>query len=104
MYLNEGMNWNFQRGFVPKRMAKFSHVVFRTIKCLELYSKKFIHSSLVYPILTYYMTVWGNSLLTALKPLITNNKQIIRSISSAAFREHTQPIMNYLGLLNLSQI
>ena len=50
------------------------------------------------------ITVWSNSSLTTLKPLISIHKQIIRSFSSAAFREHTQPMMYSLGLLNLNQI
>ena len=75
-----------------------------TNRCLDTSSKKVIYSSLLYPNLTYCFTVWGNSSLTALKPLITIHKQTIRSISSAAFREHTQHIMNYLGLLNLNKI
>ena len=88
VYLVEELNWKFHITYISKGMAKFPLVIFRT------YLSYF----------NFCITVWGNGSITALKPLFTNHKQTIRSISPTAFREHTQPIMNFLGMLNLNQI
>ena len=56
------------------------------------------------PNLTYCVTFWGNSSNTALKPLITAHKRIVRSICSANFRHPTQPLMTDLGFLNIKEI
>ena len=104
LYLDEGLNWKVHIKYISKRITKFPPVLFRTNRCLDISSKKVIYSSLIYPNLTHCYTVWGNSLFTALKPLITTRKQTIRSNSLAAFRLHTQPIMNSLGLSILNQI
>ena len=104
VYRDEGTNWKLHSNYISKRIAKFPPVLFRTNRCLDTSSKNVIYSSLIYFNLSYCITVWGSCSLTALKPVITIRKETIHSISSAAFREHTHPIVISLGLLNLNQI
>ena len=47
-----------------------------------------LHYSIIYPFLTYGLSIWGNSYSTTLKPLITLPKRAIRTTTFSKQDEH----------------
>ena len=70
----------------------------------DLKTLKLIYHALVYPNLIYCVTAWGCATQTALKPLVTVHKRIIRSLYGVPSRTHTYDLMRAAGFLNISQI
>ena len=48
--------------------------------------------------------IWGGASASILKPLITQHKRTIRSISDAGFRDQTDPLFKNLNILKIEDI
>ena len=63
-----------------------------------------IYYTLIYPHLTYCITVWGGSYRSILKPVNVLQNRILRAIYGAEFNASACPIYQHLKLMNLEQI
>ena len=78
-------------------LSKLSHYVNSKI-LIQLYY------SLIYPYLTYGISVWGNTYITTLKPLYMLQKRAVRIITFSAFDEHSSPLFKQLAILRLTDL
>ena len=62
------------------------------------------YNSFVLPYLNYNILHWGGTNDVHLKPLITIQKRIIRTIADAEFLAHTSPLFKKFKLLNLTDL
>ena len=60
--------------------------------------------SFICPNLSYNIASWGKAHECILKPLITAQKRIIRTIDGAQYREHTNQLFLICSLLKLNEI
>ena len=60
-----------------------------------------LYYSLIYPLQTYGLLVWGNTYHTTLKPIITLQKWALRIITYSKPDEHSDPLFKQLELLKL---
>ena len=66
---------------------------------------KQIYHGLVYPLLSYGISIWGNASNHILKPLIVLQKKIVRKLKGTNnYYEHTRPIFKELKMLWLKDI
>ena len=63
-----------------------------------------LYHSIVYPHLTYGITVWGSAHETHKSKLILTQKKIIRIINGSKYDAHTEPIFKKLNILKLDDI
>ena len=63
-----------------------------------------LYNSLIYPHLSYCQIVWGAACPTTLKPLVTIQKRIIRTILGLRKYDHTNEGFLNLKLLKLNHI
>ena len=63
-----------------------------------------LHYSIIYPFLTYGLSIWGNTYSSTLKPLITFQKRAIRIITFSKPDEHSEPLFKGLEILKLTDL
>ena len=66
-------------------------------------SLRLLYHSLVYSILTYCNTVWGNCGATQIGSLYNTQKKLVRAISFSGRYDHTAPLFRKFNLLTMSQ-
>ena len=65
---------------------------------------KMIYYSLIYPLMTYCNSLWGNCAASHIRPLIVLQKKLVRVMTRSDFRCHTAPLFGSLNLLNVKQM
>ena len=63
-----------------------------------------LYYSLIYPFLTYGLSIWGNTYNSTLRPLITLQKRAIRTITFSKPDEHSEPLFKELEILKLTDL
>ena len=63
-----------------------------------------LYYSLVYPFLAYGLVVWGNTYATTLKPIVTLQKQALRTITFLKRDAQSSPIFSQLGLIKFMDL
>ena len=86
------------------KISRLNGILYLTRKILNTEILKYIYISLIQPHLSYCNTIWGNSYSTSLKPLIINQKRIIRTITYNRRYTHTLPLFNQLEILNIEYL
>ena len=101
LIIDSNLNWKSHLHELGKKLArnigilsKIRHFVNNSI----LYQ---LYYSLIYPLLTYGLLVWGNTYHTTLKPIITLQKRALRIITYSKPDEHSDPLFKQLELLKL---
>jgi len=60
--------------------------------------------SIIYPFLTYGLSLWGNTYSATLKPLITLQKRAIHTITFSKLDEHSELLVKELEILKLTDL
>ena len=98
------LTWEKHILMVKSNVAKALGILCKARKVFPTCILKTLYYSIVYPHLTYCVEVWGNASKTHLDSLFMMQKKVLRVITSAGFRAHTDPIFADLQLLKLSEI
>ena len=101
LIIDSNLNWKSHLHELGKKVArnigilsKIRHFVNNSI----LYQ---LYYSLIYPLLTYGLLVWGNTYHTTLKPIITLQKRALRIITYSKPDKHSEPLFKQVELLKL---
>ena len=78
-------------------LSKIRHYVNGNI-LLQLYY------SLIYPFLTYGLSIWGNTYSSTLRPLIILQKKATRIITFSEPGDHSEPFFKKLNILKLTDL
>ena len=60
--------------------------------------------SFIHPYFTYCISIWGNTCISYLDPLIKSQKRAIRTLSRAKKLDHTSPLFEKHKLLKLDRL
>ena len=63
-----------------------------------------LYCSIIYIFLTYSLSIWGNTYLSILKPLIILQKRAIRTITFSKPDEQSEPLFKELEILKLTDL
>ena len=63
-----------------------------------------LYYSIIYPFLTYSLSIWGNTYLSTLEPLIILQKRAIRTITFSKPDEQSEPLFKELEILTLTDL
>lgn len=98
------MNFKNHINYITKKIAKHAGILYRIKHCMPTKTRVTYYNSFVLPYLNYNILHWGGTNDVHLKPLITIQKRIIRTIADAEFLAHTSPLFKKLKLLNLTDL
>ena len=59
---------------------------------------------MIYPLITYCSSLWGNCAASHIRPLIVLRKKLVRVMTRSDFRCHTALLFENLNRLNVKQI
>ncbi len=65
---------------------------------------KMLYFAMVHSHIVYCLNVYSCANLTALTPLKLKQKQAIRTVCNARYRDHTGPLFKRLGILPLDEL
>ena len=99
--IDENLNWRAHINHVQNKLNKTIGILYRARAKLYTNTLKTLYTSLVYPYLTYCLTIWGHTYKSYIKPLYLTQKKIIRLITFSDRLAHTKPLFEKLRLLNI---
>ena len=102
--INNKLIWKTHIEHICSKIAKGSWAVTRLKKYVNKKTLIKIYYSMIYSHLRYCITTWGSESKTPLMPLVKLQKQIVRMIGGCDYRDHTEPIVQDMKLLTLSDI
>ena len=88
------MNFNYIIQYFNYIFHYFNYI----IHLLQLYY------SLIYPFLTYGLSIWGNTYSSTLRPLIILQKKATRIITFSEPGDHSEPLFKKLNILKLTDL
>ena len=71
---------------------------------METYYFNYNYYSLIYPFLTYSLSIWGNTYSSTLRPLIILQKKATRIITFSEPGDHSEPLFKKLNILKLTDL
>ena len=104
VFIDNKLNWKKHISYISGKVSRGLGVVLKARRVLNANSLKTLYFSFIYPFFTYCNHVWGATYESNLRPLITLQKRCIRIISSAKYRDHTDPLFKKLRLLKFVDI
>ena len=94
--LDEYLSWKPHILSVSRKISKSIGIIYKSSFCLPKTSLRSLYYSLVYPYLTYCVSVWGSTYQSNLNRIIILQKKIIRIISKVSFDAHKRDLLpNY---------
>jgi len=102
--IDDKLSWKSHTNSIRQKINKQCGILYHTRDFLTMNARKCIYFSLIYPHLTYCNTVWGAVNETTLKPVITAQKRVIRTIARLGKYDHTNEAFSTLKLLKLRDI
>ena len=102
--LDEHLSWKPHILSVSRKISKSIGIIYKSSFCLPKTSLRSLYYSLVYPYLTYCVSVWGSTYQSNLNRIIILQKKIIRIISKVSFDAYTGVLFKEQEILKLSDI
>lgn len=98
------LNWKTHIHELSKKLARGIGVLSKLQHFVHTHVLIQLYYSIIFPYLTYGVTVWGHTYESNLKPLVILQKKAIRIINFSGFREHTSPLFKQLNILKFADI
>ena len=102
--LNYNLKWNKHIQNITLKISRLNGILYLTRHLISIETLKYIYISLIQPHLIYCNSLWGNTFLSTLKPLITVQKRVIRTITSTSRYTHSAPLFEQLQIFDIKQI
>lgn len=102
--LSENLSWQEHITNISTKINKFTGLLSKIKNKLNPAILKDLYYSFIYPNITYGITLWGNSPVSHLKPLITSQKSFIRLICNLNPLDSTSSYFETLNILNINNI
>ena len=102
--LNEHLSWKPHILSVSRKVSKSIGIIYKSSFCLPKTSLRSLYYSLVYPYLSYCVSVWGSTYQSNLNRIIILQKKIMRIISKVSFDAPTGVLFKEQEILKFSDI
>jgi hypothetical protein len=104
VFMDDKLKWDVHIHSVKQKLNKAFFAINKAKTILPRKHLISLYYTLVYPYLTYGITLWGASFKKYIDKLAIMQKKIIRIISGSPFNAHTEPIFKRMNLLKLHDI
>ena len=98
------MNWKAYLHKLSKRVSRGIGVLSKVRYYVNRNILHQLYYSIIYPFLTYGLSIWGNTYSSTLKPLITLQKRAIRTRTFSKPDEQSEPLFKELEILKLTDL
>jgi hypothetical protein len=102
--IDENFNWKDHIKLVKSKLSKCLAIVYRAKCILDRNSLIILYCSLFLPYLTYCSEVWANTFKSNIRPIVIQQKKVIRLISNEYRIAHTNPLFLKHKLLKFDDI
>ena len=85
-------------------MSRSAGILYRIRDSLPIAARVNYYYAFIFPYLTYNIIIWGGSKISHIKPIITQQKRIIRIICNSHRLDHTSPLFYQLGILKFEDV
>ena len=102
--LDQKLDWKPQINNVKNKLSKCLWAIFKIRPFVDTNTLKLLYYALAYSHLQYGITFWGAANKSALLPVITKQKFLVRAILFESYRTSSSPLFLELQLLNVNQI
>ena len=99
--LDEKLSWCSHIDRLCKIMSKFIGVLNRVKHNLSVSAMLLVYNGLILPHLSYGAVAWGAATQTRIDKILIKQKHIIRLMLNKTRFEHSHPLFEHLGLLNI---
>ena len=102
--LDEHLSWKPHILSLSRRISEPIGIIYKSSFCLPKTSLRSLYCSLVYPYITYCVSVWGSTYQSNLNRIIILQKEIIRIISKVSCDAYTGVLFKEQQDLKFSDI
>ena len=104
VYIDDKLCWKNHIAYISNKISKGLGILIKARQYLSKSTLVQLYYSFVYPYINYCNHIWGSTYATRLNRLVLLQKKAVRIISNAKAREHTGPLFEKLGILNVLNI
>ena len=104
LIFDSNLNWKPYLHELSKKVSRGIGVLSK-VRCYV--NRNILHQlyySIIYPFLTYSLSIWGNTYSSTLKPLIILQKRAIHTITFSKPDEQSEPLFKELEILKLTDL
>ena len=102
--MDPNLSWNCHVSSQARKLAKYVPILYRTRKYCTNRALKLIYNTLIYSNLIYCNSVWGSCKSSAMKPLKSFQKKIMRAMAGVNNYYSSAELFKRYALLNMTQI
>ena len=102
--IQDSLKWDKHIQRVCEKISKLCGILYLTRHQLTTRALKQIYYSLIYPNITYCITVWGSAGKTKVTQIVTAQKRVIRTIRGLNRMEHTNNSFSDMKILKFTDI
>ena len=102
--IDEKLTWRNHVNYIATKIAKGIGILIKARFYLSKETLVSLYYTFIYPYLTYCNSVWGDSFLYNLNRLHVLQKKVVRIISHANWKAHTEPLFKELEILPIKDI
>ena len=104
VYIDSNLTWKNHIQFIASTIAKSTGILSKLKHILPRNILRTLYLTLIYPQLTYCLTIWSGTCKTYLSNIMVLQKRAIRHISFASYNDHTSKLFSSLHLLKLQDL
>jgi hypothetical protein len=104
VHLDEYLSFNAHITHLCAKISKSLYCLNRIKNFVTPNALKTLYSAMIHSNIVYCINVYGSANNSTLKPLVLKQKQAIRTISNAAYRDHTAPLFNQHKILPIAEL
>ena len=104
LFIDRHLSWKSCVHELAKKISREVGPLSKIKRYVNLNILRQLYHCLVYPILTYSLTVLVNTYITTLKPIIILQKRAVRIITFSKPDAHSEPLFKQLSILNLKDL
>jgi len=104
LFLDPNLNFKAHIKLLVKKLSQGLFTLRRIKNLLPEQAKRALYFSLINSHIYYALPAYGSADISSLKPIITKQKQAIRSITNSQYNAHTDPLFKKCGILKFSDL
>ena len=102
MLLDENLSWSHHIRSIESKVSRNIGISYKCNKILDGVHLLYLYNSLILPYLNYCAVIWGNNEKSRLTTLTNLQKQAVRCVAKAGYKDHTSPLFKKFYMLILS--
>jgi hypothetical protein len=102
--IDDKLKWDVHIKSIKSRISSSLFIMNKIKHFVPMKSLRTLYYSIVYPYLTYGITLWGSTFESQLKKIKVMQKKVVRTIYGAPYNAHTEPIFKQLKIVKFEDL